>query len=360
MIVLMKPAAPRSEIERLRAMLLTAGCDVREIESGGACVLLAEKFWAEPPTDLISQLNASEHLERVVYAGKPYKLVSSASRQERTRIVLGQCEVGGSDPVFIAGPCTISDYDSLMETAAVVSSAGACALRGGAYKATTSPYSFQGLGIEGLEMLRQVADKFGLAVVTEVLDTRRVEQVSSYADMLQVGARNMQNLDLLREVGRQTKPVLLKRAMSANVDEWLCAAEYIAKEGNEAIVLCERGIRTFERATRNTLDVSAIAVAKSLTHLPVIADPSHAAGYRRYVRQLSLAAIAAGADGLIIEVHPRPEQAIKDGAQTISTDEFAAIAETAKQISRLVRWDEMSGSGGRTRTDDPAGMNRML
>lgn len=360
MIVMMRPGAPRSEIERLRAILLTAGCDVREIETGGACALLAEKFWAEPPTDLISQLNASEQLERVVFTGKPYKIVALESKTSRTRVRLGDSEFGGESPVFIAGPCTVSDRDSLMETAEAVKSAGASGIRGGAYKPATSPYSFQGLGREGLEMLRQTADAFGMAVVSEVMDPRRVAETLEFADMLQIGARNMQNLELLREAGRQPKPVLLKRAMAANVDEWLCAAEYIAKEGNEAIVLCERGIRTFERATRNTLDVSAIAVAKSLTHLPVIADPSHAAGYRRYVKSLALAAIAAGADGLIIEVHPRPEQSIKDGAQTVSTSEFADIAGAARRIVGAIRWEEVSGSGGRTRTDDPAGMNRML
>lgn len=336
MIVLMKPGAAREEIERLRASLLTAGCDVREIETSGACALLAERYWEDPPTDLISQLSASEHVERVIHTGKPFKLVSLDIKGRRTQVKFGKSTIGDGNIVLIAGPCTIADYESLAETAIAAKESGAIGLRGGAYKPATSPYSFQGFGKDALRTLRRVADETGLAVVTEAMDPRRVEIVAELADMIQIGARNMQNFDLLREVGRQPKPVLLKRAMSATVDEWLCAAEYIAQEGNEAIVLCERGIRTFERSTRNTLDVSSIAVARTLTHLPIIADPSHAAGYRRFVKPLALAAVAAGADGLIVEVHPRPEQAIKDGAQTVSTDEFREIADAARRVAGAI------------------------
>jgi 3-deoxy-7-phosphoheptulonate synthase len=300
-------------------------------------VLLADRFWSSPPTDLISQLGASDHVDRVIHTGKPYQMVSLETRASRSRIPFGSTEFGGAEPTLIAGPCTVVDDGTLLTTAKSIKAAGATGLRGGAYKPATSPYSFQGLGEDALRLLRSVADEVGLGVVTEVMDSRRVDEVARYADILQIGARNMQNFDLLREVGRQRKPVLLKRAMSATIDEWLCAAEYIAREGNEAIILCERGIRTFERATRTTLDVSAIAVARTLTHLPIIADPSHAAGYRRFVKPLALAAIAAGADGLIIEVHPHPEQAIKDGAQTVSTTEFADIAELVRRVSIATR-----------------------
>ena len=253
---------------------------------------------------------------------KPYKLASKEFAAEPTRVPLGQGEVGGPALSVIAGPCTVEGWDMLLATAQRVGAAGATGLRGGAYKPRTSPYAFRGLGEAGLEMLAKVRAESGLPVVTEVMDTRQVELVASYADVLQIGARNMQNFALLTEVGRLRRPVLLKRGMSATVKDLLLAAEYVMSQGNPNVILCERGIRTFETATRNTFDLAAIPVLKSETHLPVFADPSHAGGRRSLVAPLSFAAVAAGADGLIIEVHPDPERATSDGDQSLDFQEF--------------------------------------
>jgi 3-deoxy-7-phosphoheptulonate synthase len=257
---------------------------------------------------------------------KPYKL---ASREfvagEGSRIALGACHVGGEELLIVAGPCSVEGLEMLRDTGLRVRSAGANALRGGAFKPRTSPYSFRGLGEEGLEILARVRAETGLPVVTEVMDTRQVELVASYADVLQVGARNMQNFALLSEVGRIRRPVLLKRGMSATVKDLLLAAEYVMSQGNPNVILCERGIRTFETATRNTFDLAAIPVLKRETHLPVIADPSHAGGRRDLVAPLSYAAVAAGADGLIVEVHPDPETATSDGDQSLDFGEFEAL-----------------------------------
>jgi 3-deoxy-7-phosphoheptulonate synthase len=330
-IALVRAGVPREEIERLRAMLLGSGCEVREAESAGYRLLFAERHWELPPLDLISQLKASEWVERVVHSGSPIPIIASDGTSTAVRVA--DAVFGGREPVLIAGPCTVETPELLIETAEAVKDAGAKLLRGGAFKPTTSPYSFAGNGFDALKALSDVRAETGLGIVTEVLGVRLVEKVAEVADMVQIGARSMQNFELLKEVGRQPKPVLLKRAMGATVEEWLSSAEYIAKEGNESIVLCERGIRTFEGSTRATLDVAAIPVAKSLCRLPVIADPSHAAGNRALVPPLALAALGAGADGLIIEVHPRPEQAVKDGAQTISTDTFRQLAARVLSLS---------------------------
>lgn len=330
MIVLVDAKAPREEVERLRAMLLTSGCEVRETESSGFRILFAERHWEQPPADLMSQLKASKSVFDVLHGSCAYPLVGASG--PRAAVRLRNAVIGDGNLVFIAGPCTVETYELLLETARAVKEAGANLLRGGVFKPTTSPYSFQGHGREGLKMLRDVREETGLGIVTEVLDPRNVADVSEVADMLQIGARSMQHFDLLREVGRGQKPVLLKRAMSARINEWLCAAECIAKEGNDQIVLCERGIRTFENATRATLDISAIPVLKSLSPLPVAVDPSHAAGNREWVVPLALAAVAAGADAVMVEVHPRPEQSIKDGAQTISTTSFAELVHNARRI----------------------------
>lgn len=256
---------------------------------------------------------------------KPYKLASREFAASPTEVPLGEAALGGSEVAVIAGPCSVEGLDMLRGTAAHVASRGARALRGGAFKPRTSPYAFRGLGEKGLEMLAQVRGETGLPVVTEVMDTRQVELVAAYADVLQIGARNMQNFALLTEVGRLRRPVLLKRGMSATVKDLLLAAEYVMSQGNTNVILCERGIRTFETATRNTFDVAAIPVLKRETHLPVIADPSHAGGYRHLVEPLSFAAIAAGADGLIVEVHPEPERATSDGEQSLDFGEFDAL-----------------------------------
>jgi len=256
---------------------------------------------------------------------KPYKLASRDFAAESTRITLGAVDIGGDEVVTIAGPCSVEGKDMLEETAREVRARGARALRGGAFKPRSSPYSFQGMGEDALKMLADVRSETGLPIVTEVMDTRQVDLVASYADMLQIGARNMQNYSLLTEVGRLQRPVLLKRGMAATVQDLLLAAEYVMSQGNPNVVLCERGIRTFGTATRNTFDLAAIPVLKRETHLPVLADPSHAAGRRHLVGPLSYAAIAAGADGLLVEVHPDPETATSDGEQSLDFGEFETL-----------------------------------
>jgi len=261
---------------------------------------------------------------------RPYKLASRDFAADPTRIPLGGIQIGGPEIMVIAGPCSVEGHDMLKATAEATKAHGARALRGGAFKPRTSPYSFRGLGEEGLEILSQVRKETGLPIVTEVMDTRQVDLVASYADVLQIGARNMQNYNLLTEVGRLRRPVLLKRGMSATIEDLLLAAEYVMSQGNPNVILCERGIRTFGTATRNTFDLAAIPVLKKETHLPVVADPSHAGGRRDLVAPLSFAAIAAGADGLIIEVHPTPETATSDGDQSLDFDEFAACMQALK------------------------------
>ncbi len=256
---------------------------------------------------------------------KPYKLAAREFSAGPTRISFGRSEIGGREMVVMAGPCSVENREVMMETARFLAGAGARGLRGGAFKPRTSPYSFQGLGKEGLEILSAARADAGLPVVTEVMDTRQVELVAEYADALQVGARNMQNFPLLTEVGRTHRPVLLKRGMSATVKDLLLAAEYVMAQGNMNVMLCERGIRTFENATRNTFDLAAIPILKKETHLPVIADPSHGAGRRDLVQALSFAAVAAGADGLLVEVHPRPDEAWSDGEQTLDFGEFSGL-----------------------------------
>ena len=262
--------------------------------------------------------------------------------------VAGRVAVGGRPLAIIAGPCSVEGRDMLMESARAVRDAGAVMLRGGAFKPRTSPYAFRGLGEEALEILAEAREATGLPVVTEILDPRQLERMESVADVLQVGARNMQNFALLSEVGRSTKPVLLKRGLSATIDELLLAAEYILAAGNPNVILCERGIRTFETATRNTLDVAAVPVLKALTHLPVIVDPSHAGGRAELVEPLALAAVAAGADGLIVEVHPHPAEALSDGDQSLTPDRFARLVEKCDAVARAVGRRVMTVKGGST------------
>jgi 3-deoxy-7-phosphoheptulonate synthase len=267
---------------------------------------------------------------------KPYKLASTQFRKgERTVLDIEGRKVGGDHFALIAGPCTVESREQMMSVAQTVHEANVSMLRGGAYKPRTSPYSFQGLGQEGLRLLAEAKEETGLPIVTELMDIRDIEDVLEVADVIQVGARNMQNYTLLAEIGRAGKPVLLKRGLSATIEELLMAAEYVLKEGNEAVMLCERGIRTFENAYRFTLDLLAIPVLKELTHLPVIVDPSHAAGRRDWVEPMSLAAAAAGADGVIVEVHNDPEHAICDGPQALPTSTFAEYAEKVERAAEL-------------------------
>jgi len=282
------------------------------------------------------ELDGAAGVDRVVPISKPYKLSSTQFKHgERTVLDIAGRKVGGNSFAMIAGPCTVESREQTLETARAVRDAGGTLFRGGAYKPRTSPYAFQGLGQEGLRLLAEAKAETGLPIVTELMDQRDLEQVLEVADVIQIGARNMQNYTLLAEVGRSGCPVLLKRGLSATLEELLMAAEYVLKEGNEAVMLCERGIRTFETAYRFTLDLMAVPVLKELSHLPVIVDPSHAAGRRDLVMPLSLAAAAVGADGIIVEVHPHPEQAICDGPQQLYADEFGEYVERVQAAAAV-------------------------
>ena len=262
--------------------------------------------------------------------------VNRKSKPDPTIVDVNGIRIGSEEVVIIAGPCSVENHEQLMETAKAVKSGGGVILRGGAFKPRSSPYNFQGLGEEGLKLLMEARKKTGLPIVTEVMDTRLVELVAGYTDILQVGSRNMQNYPLLKEVGMLRKPVLLKRGMMATIEEFLLAAEYILNQGNEQVILCERGIRTFETTTRNTLDLSAVPMLKHLSHLPVIVDPSHGTGHRWMVPPMAKAAVAAGADGLIMEVHYKPEEALCDGHQSLSPDEFARLMVDLRKVAQAI------------------------
>jgi 3-deoxy-7-phosphoheptulonate synthase len=285
----------------------------------------------------LEALKAAPGVEDVVPIAHPFKLVSRQIKPERTRVRVGDVTIGGEDVVVIAGPCSVESREQILSTATAIKAAGATMLRGGAYKPRTSPYDFQGLGIEALRLLQEVRQEIGLPVVTEVMSTNDIQLIADHADMLQVGARNMQNYDLLRQLAKVDKPILLKRGPSASVKEWLLAAEYLLAGGNPNVVLCERGIKTFDtEMMRNTLDLAAIAMVRELSHLPVIADPSHGTGRRDLIQPASRAALAIGADGLMIEVHPCPERALSDGAQSLNLKEFAKVMESLSAPLRSV------------------------
>jgi len=282
-------------------------------------------------------------VDSVLRVSKPYKLASREFHPEDTRVSvpvpcvsLGSVQIGGSEVVMMAGPCTVESEKQLMTTAEAVRKEGAVILRGGAFKPSTSPYGFRGMGEEGLKLLANARSEFGMAVITEVMTPSDVPMVCEYADILQIGTRNMQNYMLLDEVGRTNKPVVLKRGMSATIEEWLLAAEYILAQGNRNVILCERGIRTFEKVTRNTMDISAIPLIKRLSHLPIISDPSQGTGRRDLVAPMSLAALAAGTDGLLIEVHPNPDEALKDGAQSLTIDQFQSLMPQVQAVTQAV------------------------
>ncbi|MFQ5862077.1 MAG: 3-deoxy-7-phosphoheptulonate synthase [Candidatus Brocadiales bacterium] len=279
------------------------------------------------PQELPTLIERLPGVGRTMRISKPYKLASREFKTEDTVIKVGDVCIGGEDVVIMAGPCSIENREQLLEAAKAVKEAGASVLRGGAFKPRTSPYSFRGLGEDGLKILADVGVETGLKVVTEVMTLGHVELVARYADILQIGTRNMQNYQLLEEVGRANKPCVLKRGMSATIEEWLLSAEYIMGKGNKQIILCERGIRTFETATRNTLDLSSIPVVKRMSHLPVICDPSHATGKWYLVPPMAVAALGAGADGLLIEVHPDPDHALSDGAQSLTLENFSTLME---------------------------------
>ena len=275
--------------------------------------------------ELQNMLQILPGVEEVILVSKPYKIASREFHPENSIVIVNDLAVGGDEIVIMAGPCAVESEEQLLATAREVKAAGANILRGGAFKPSTSPYQFRGLGLDGLKMLAKAREETGMPLVTEVMAPGDVELVAMYADIVQIGARNMQNFALLDEVGKLRKPVMLKRGLSSTIQEWLLAAEYILSQGNERLILCERGIRTFETATRNTMDISAIPVVKKLSHLPIIADPSHGTGKWYLVSPMALAAVAAGADGLMIEVHPNPDLALKDGPQSLTFDNFRQL-----------------------------------
>lgn len=333
MIIVMSQNATREQIDNVEAKLAQLGFRTHPIYGDIKTVIGAIGDKRLLNMHAIATMPGVENLVPIM---KPYKLASRELKQVSSVVQVGDVKFGGNQAVVIAGPCAIECENTFIETALKVKEAGARMLRGGAFKPRSSPYSFQGLEEEGLKIMAKAREESGLKIVTEVVDTRDVELVTSYVDMLQIGARNMQNFKLLQEVGMSGKPILLKRGLSATIEEWLMAAEYIMAAGNPNIVLCERGIRTYENATRNTIDMSAIPVVKEVSHLPIIVDPSHAAGNWKYVSALSKGAIATGADGLIIEVHNDPSTAMSDGPQSLRPAKFAQLMKELEPIATAV------------------------
>ncbi|WP_434564270.1 3-deoxy-7-phosphoheptulonate synthase [Thermoanaerobacterium thermosaccharolyticum] len=336
MVIVMKPNATQKQISDVSNLLLSL--DLKpHISRGEERVVIGvigdKKKLKEKNVELM------EGVEKVIPIVESYKLASRTFNPVSTIVDVNGVSIGGKNIVIMAGPCAVESKEQLLESAEAVKKFGAKFLRGGAYKPRTSPYSFQGLEKEGLEMLYEAKKYTGLKIVTEVMDIHSIEIVSKYADVLQIGARNMQNFSLLKEIGRSNMPVLLKRGIAATIEEWLNAAEYILSEGNKNVILCERGIRTFEQYTRNTLDLSAVPVIKKLSHLPIIVDPSHGTGKSFLVSPMAKAAIAAGADGLIIEVHPDPKNALSDGAQSLTPKEFEALTKEISKVANAVGRD---------------------
>jgi len=334
MIVNMSDAATEEQIDHIIKRIREAGFQPHVTRGSERTIVAA--VGSSGRRHEIEALSVAPGVDNVVAIAQPFKLVSRQARPDSSVVDVGGVKIGGPEVVVIAGPCSVESREQLFETAEGVKRAGATMLRGGAYKPRTSPYEFQGLGMEALKILGQARDLTGLPVVTEVMSTEDVDLICEYADMLQVGARNMQNFALLRRLATIKKPILLKRGPSATVKEWLLAAEYLLSGGNHEVVLCERGIKTFETATRNTLDLAAVALAKELSHLPVIADPSHGTGKPSLIGMVSRAAIAVGADGLIIEVHRCPERALSDGAQSLDIPQFARVMHSLADPLRRV------------------------
>jgi len=334
MVVVMSGKATEAQVEKVIKKMEEAGFRAHVIYGVEKIVIGA--IGDKRDALLSAGLELCPGVERVIPIQKPYKLVSREVG-EAVVVRVGPVAIGGGEPVVMAGPCAVEGREQLLATARAVRALGADLLRGGAFKPRSSPYSFQGLGEEGLRYLAEARSETGLPVVTEVMDVAGVELVARYADMLQIGSRNMQNFYLLREVGRSGMPVLLKRGLSSTIEEWLMAAEYILAEGNPNVVLCERGIRTYETATRNTLDLSAVPVVKSLSRLPIVVDPSHATGDRRLVKPLARAALAAGADGIMVEVHPEPEKALSDGPQSLTLEGFRDLMQEISEIGQVMQ-----------------------
>jgi len=334
MVIVMERTATEEQIQKVVEALVEVGYDVHRSTGASHTVLGAVGSPRRPVDPRALELFAG--VREVVKISEPYKLVGRTFKAADSVVDVAGVKVGGSEVVVIAGPCSVESREQTLETARAVLAAGATILRGGAFKPRSSPYNFRGLGVAGLDILEEARAETGLAIVTEVLTPGDVEAVARVADCLQIGARNMQNYSLLDEVGDQPKPVLLKRGMSATIEEFLLSAEYVLARGNRNVILCERGIRTFEKYTRNTFDVNAIPLLKRLTHLPVIGDPSHGTGKWYLVAPVALAAVAAGADGLIIEVHQSPDHALSDGFQSLTFDNFAALVGRAGAVAQAV------------------------
>ncbi|MCB8942322.1 MAG: 3-deoxy-7-phosphoheptulonate synthase [Ardenticatenaceae bacterium] len=333
MIIIMQPQATMAEKSAVIAWAEDAGQQVHLSEGNGRMVvgLVGNGRFPDP-----EQIALMAGVERVVPVTRPFKLASRDFKPHNTHFPLGTHTVGDKEIIIMAGPCSVESRSQILETAHACKEAGAHILRGGAFKPRSSPYSFQGLGEEGLQYLAEAREQTGMPIITEVMEPALVPLVCEYADILQIGTRNMQNYALLHAVGKSQYPVLLKRGMSSTIEEWLMSAEYILSHGNTRVMLCERGIRTFEQYTRNTFDINAIAVAKHLSHLPVIADPSHATGKWEYVSPAAKASIAAGADGIIVEVHMQPETALSDGAQSLKPEKFAKLVREMKALALAV------------------------
>ncbi|MCC7177863.1 MAG: 3-deoxy-7-phosphoheptulonate synthase [Acidobacteria bacterium] len=332
MVVVMKERVTTEQVEQVIAKLVEFGMDVHR-STGASRVVLGVVGSGKVDPRLIEMMDGVHEVLRIT---EPYKLASRTFKPEDTVISVGDLRIGGDEVIVMAGPCSAENEAQVNSTAAAVKRAGAKVLRGGAFKPRSSPYSFQGLGEEGLRLLRAAANTHDLKLVTEVMDISQIEVIDRYADIFQVGARNMQNFTLLRELGRARKPVLLKRGISATIEEWLLSAEYVLAGGNTEVILCERGIRTFETATRNTLDISAIPIVKQLSHLPVFVDPSHGTGRRDKVAPMARAAVAAGADGLLIEVHCDPDHAMSDGAQSLFPGQFDRLMAELRIIAPAI------------------------
>ena len=333
MIIVMQQGATEPQIQGVIDRLVEMGFDVHRSTGVMHTVLGGVGGKEEVDLEIFQVMDGVKEAHRIV---SPYKLASRSFRPAGTVVRVGDVDVGGKRVVVMAGPCSVESRDQIERSAEIVARAGAQMIRGGAFKPRSSPYAFQGLGEEGLRMLREAADRNGLLVVSEVMDLTQIPLVAQYADLLQVGTRNMQNFNLLRDLGKLRKPVLLKRGISATIEELLLSAEYILAGGNYDVILCERGIRTFETYTRNTMDISAIPVVKKLSHLPIIADPSHGTGRRDMVAPMGRAAVAAGADGLLVEVHPDPDHALSDGAQSLRFEQFEELMSQLRIIAPAV------------------------
>lgn len=333
MLIVMKPEATEAQVEEVLDVIRSLGFKPHPMPGATrtAIGVTGNQAAIDP-----AHFEMLEGVAEAIRVSKPYKLVGRDLKHDDTVVKVGEAEIGGVEPVIIAGPCAVESYEQTMSIAEIIASTGVRLFRGGAFKPRTSPYSFQGLGEEGLKILRDVRDQFGLRIVTEVLDTETADLVEEYADIVQIGARNMQNFSLLRRVGQAQKPVMLKRGMSATLDELLLAAEYIMAEGNYNVILCERGVRTFADHTRNTLDLSIVPAVQGLSHLPIIVDPSHGTGRREKVIPLARAAVAVGADGIMVEVHDRPEHALSDGPQALLPDMFRQLVTEVRAIHKVI------------------------